>query len=85
MYRACAGAVVVNNAGSILIGQRYPAHLAEKRVKQVHFMKCVHLLIHFIKATGWQFPQGGVEPGETYEQAALREAVEEMGLITEDV
>ena len=29
---------------------------------------------------GWQFPQGGVEEGEDFAQAALREANEEMGL-----
>lgn len=28
----------------------------------------------------WQFPQGGVDPGESPEQAALREASEELGL-----
>lgn len=28
----------------------------------------------------WQFPQGGVDPGETPRQAALREASEELGL-----
>lgn len=27
----------------------------------------------------WQFPQGGVEAGETYEEAALREFTEELG------
>lgn len=28
----------------------------------------------------WQFPAGEVEPGETGEQAAVREALEEVGL-----
>lgn len=28
---------------------------------------------------GWQFPQGGVDPGETEEQAILRELKEEIG------
>ncbi len=29
---------------------------------------------------GWQFPQGGVDHGETHEQAAKRELFEEMGI-----
>jgi len=29
----------------------------------------------------WQFPQGGIDPGETPETAALREAEEETGLL----
>ena len=32
------------------------------------------------KPGAWQFPQGGIDPGETVEEAALREAQEETGL-----
>jgi 8-oxo-dGTP diphosphatase len=31
----------------------------------------------------WQFPAGAVEPGETFEEAAVRETAEETGLTVE--
>ena len=34
---------------------------------------------------GWQFPQGGMQPGETPEQALYRELAEEVGLGPEQV
>ncbi|UDG81470.1 RNA pyrophosphohydrolase [Candidatus Profftia lariciata] len=33
----------------------------------------------------WQFPQGGINPEETYEQAMYRELFEEVGLKRQDV
>ena len=34
---------------------------------------------------GWQFPQGGVQPEESAEQALYRELREEVGLVPDDV
>ncbi|SUX68373.1 (di)nucleoside polyphosphate hydrolase [Citrobacter amalonaticus] len=33
----------------------------------------------------WQFPQGGINPGESAEQAMYRELFEEVGLSRKDV
>ena len=33
----------------------------------------------------WQLPQGGIEPGESLEEAAWRELEEETGLSSEQV
>jgi 8-oxo-dGTP pyrophosphatase MutT (NUDIX family) len=38
------------------------------------------LLVHRPKYDDWTFPKGKLDPGETYEQAALREVHEETGL-----
>lgn len=35
--------------------------------------------------TAWQFPQGGINEGETPQQAMYRELKEELGLMPEDV
>lgn len=37
------------------------------------------------QAEAWQMPQGGIDPGETPAQAALRELEEEIGLRPSDV
>jgi 8-oxo-dGTP pyrophosphatase MutT (NUDIX family) len=41
------------------------------------------LLVKHTYTPGWQFPGGGVEPGETAEIAAAREAFEETGYAAE--
>lgn len=38
-----------------------------------------------VKASGWQFPQGGVQPYETLEETMYRELKEEVGLNPDDI
>ena len=38
-----------------------------------------------IEHDGWQFPQGGIDQGETPREAALREVKEEVGLGSNDI
>lgn len=57
-YRACAGFMLVNQEGLVLVGERIDK-----------------------KALGfWQMPQGGIDPGEDSQTAALRELEEETGI-----
>lgn len=57
-YRPCAGFMLVNHAGEVLVGERI-----EKRTHGT-----------------WQMPQGGIDPGEDPQTAALRELEEETGI-----
>jgi 8-oxo-dGTP diphosphatase len=41
------------------------------------------LLVHRPKYDDWSLPKGKLEPGETHEEAALREVEEETGLACE--
>ncbi len=38
-----------------------------------------------MKEIAWQMPQGGIDPGETPRQAAMRELVEETGIDNADI
>lgn len=58
-YRKCAGAVLFNDSGKVLICARND-------------------LTH----DDWQFPQGGIEEGETPEAAAKRELFEETSIVS---
>ncbi|MGB7372190.1 RNA pyrophosphohydrolase [Erythrobacter sp.] len=57
-YRPCAGFMLANSEGKVLVGQRIG--------KQI--------------LGSWQMPQGGIDPGEDEETAALRELHEETGI-----
>ena len=56
-FRACAGAIVFNKQGLVLLGNRIET-----------------------KDDAWQFPQGGIEQGESPDVAARRELFEETSV-----
>ncbi|KAK3284591.1 hypothetical protein CYMTET_7760 [Cymbomonas tetramitiformis] len=60
-YRECAGAVIFDRKGRLLVGERKD------------------------KPGAWQFPQGGLDSGETPVQAAWREMHEEVGITESQV
>jgi 8-oxo-dGTP diphosphatase len=39
------------------------------------------LLVHRVRQDDWSFPKGKLEPGETWEETALREVEEETALV----
>lgn len=41
------------------------------------------LMVHSLKYDYYKFPGGGIEPGETLEQALCREVAEESGMVVE--
>ncbi len=47
--------------------------------------RCQVLWARRVRHDGWQFPQGGIKPNESAEQAAFRELQEEIGLTAHDV
>lgn len=65
-YRPCVGVMVLNHAGLVWAGRRIPQHDGE--------MAGTSKL--------WQMPQGGIDEGETPQEAAWRELYEETGIAT---
>ena len=59
LFRLCASAVVFNDEGLLLLGNRIDT-----------------------KEPAWQFPQGGIEEGETPLMAAKRELFEETSVVS---
>lgn len=58
-FRPCAGAIVFNKKGLVLLGNRIDT-----------------------RNLAWQFPQGGIEQGETPLSAAQRELFEETSVVS---
>lgn len=63
-YRPCVGLALFNREGLVFLGRR-----ANKRQRE-----------HVAPGFAWQMPQGGIDPGETPHQAALRELQEETNV-----
>ena len=63
-YRPCVGLALFNRDGLVFLGRR-----ANKR-----------LVEHVAPGFEWQMPQGGIDPGETPYQAAVRELQEETNV-----
>ncbi len=70
-YRQNVVSVIINPDGKVFIGRFNPAHPI-KKIFPLSGEK------NFLSR--WQFPQGGVEPGENLVEAARREAREETGI-----
>ena len=69
-HRANIGLVLFNRSGRVWLGRR-----ASQIVKSAAEQPTEH----------WQFPQGGLDAGETPEQGGLRELYEETGLTPDKV
>lgn len=63
-YRPCVGLALFNRDGLVFVGRR-----ADKTKRE-----------HVAPGFAWQMPQGGIDPGETPYQAALRELQEETNV-----
>jgi putative (di)nucleoside polyphosphate hydrolase len=64
-YRPCAGIFLLNNHGQLFAGRRHDANMDAFISRRMN--------------KPWQLPQGGIDPGETPAEAALREMREEIG------
>ena len=65
-YRPCVGVMLLNRDGLVFVGRRKSEAGGE----------------HVADGYAWQMPQGGIDPGETPYEAALRELYEETNIRT---
>jgi putative (di)nucleoside polyphosphate hydrolase len=63
-YRPCVGVMLLNRDGLVFVGRRKSEAGSE----------------HVADGYAWQMPQGGIDPGETPYEAALRELYEETNI-----
>ena len=63
-YRPCVGIMLINHEGLVFVGRR-------RREAGADAIADVH---------AWQMPQGGIDPGEDPDRAALRELREETNV-----
>lgn len=65
-YRPCVGLFLLNAQGEVFAGRRNDLDAANMPASIIE--------------KPWQMPQGGIDPGETPQAAALRELREEVGV-----
>lgn len=93
-FRLCVGIVVLNERNKVFIGKRSPKKSMQNRrwineqynqefqilQKDPEILNLEKEGAPYLRDFLWQFPQGGIDEGESVERAAFRELSEETGI-----